>query len=72
MNRGFKGDTRRTMQLADNDTFRAINDEGSLRCHERNFAHVNFFFLRAFVVPQLKRHMQGSTKSLALPLTFKS
>ena len=35
------------MQLADDDAFGAIDDKRALRRHERQFAHENFFFLRA-------------------------
>src|SRR6266446_5342344 len=48
MDGGFKSDPRRTMQLADYHTLRAIDHESALRRHKRDFAHVNFFFLGAF------------------------
>lgn len=46
------------MKLADDDAFRAIDDEAAGRRHERDFAHVNFFFLRAAGVFEPERHVQ--------------
>src|SRR5207247_9529632 len=46
MDRGLKSDPRRAMQLAHYDTLRTIDHKGALRRHERDFAHVNFLFLR--------------------------
>src|SRR5205085_6489970 len=42
---GFESQTGRTMQLADDDAFGAVDDERALRRHERKFAHEHFFFL---------------------------
>ncbi len=36
---------RRTVQLRNDDTLGAIDDEGTRARHERNFAHVDFLFL---------------------------
>ena len=58
------------MQLAYHNAFRTINDERTLRRHERDFAHVHFFFLRAFLLPQLKCHVQGCAVGLPFALRF--
>ena len=44
---GLEGQTGRTMQLADDDAFGAIDDKGALRRHQGQFAHEHFFFLGA-------------------------
>ncbi len=46
----FKRDARRTMQLRDDDAFRAIDDKRALRRHQRQLAHENFFFFAALAL----------------------
>ena len=48
VNAGFESDTRRTVQLAHNHALGAVDHESPLRRHQRDLAHVNFLFLRAF------------------------
>ncbi len=43
--RSLEEHARRTVQLADDDTFRAINNEGAVLRHQRNIAEENFLFL---------------------------
>ena len=40
----FKENAGRTVQLADDDAFRAVDDERALLRHERDFAHVDVIF----------------------------
>jgi hypothetical protein len=39
------------MQLANHHALSTVDDEGALWRHERDFAHVHFLFLRAFLLP---------------------
>jgi hypothetical protein len=59
------------MQLAHHNAFRTIDDEGTLRRHERDLTHVHFLFLRAFLLPQLERHVQRRAVGLPFALRFK-
>src|SRR5437764_5275385 len=70
MDARFECDARRTMQLADHDAFRAVDHESPLRRHERDLAHVNFFFLRPLLLAELKRDVERRAESLALALRF--
>src|SRR5205807_1752254 len=70
MDARFERDTRRAMQLRDNHALRAVNDERSLRRHERDLAHVNFLFLRAFLLAELERHVEWRAIGLSLALRF--
>jgi hypothetical protein len=38
-------DTRRTVQLGNDDPLGPVDDEGPVGRHERNFAHVDFLLL---------------------------
>ena len=58
------------MQLADDDALGAVDDEGALRRHQRQFAHENFFFLGALFLLEKEGHMQGRAKSDALAKAF--
>ena len=40
--------TRRTVQLRDNDALSAVDHEGTVDGHEREFAHVDFLLLHLF------------------------
>src|SRR5205085_11578680 len=64
----FKGDTRRAVELAHHDALGAVDHEGSLRRHQRDFAHVNFFFLRPLLLTELKGDVERRAVSLAFPL----
>ena len=64
----FESDTGRTMQLADDDSFRPVDHERPLRGHERDFAHVNFFFLRPLFFAELESDMERRAEGLAFPL----
>ena len=46
--------------MADNDTFRTVDDECALFGHERKIAHEHllFFYLAGFAVDQTHRHLQ--------------
>ena len=71
MDARFERDTRGTMQLADNHALRAVDDKSSLRRHERDFAHVNFFFFDALFFAQLKSHVERRAIGLPFALRFK-
>ena len=58
------------MQLADDDALGAIDDERALRGHERDFAHVNFFFLGALLLLELEGHIERRAEGLAFALRF--
>ena len=48
------------------DALRAVDDESALRGHERDFAHVNFLFLR----PLLFLEQEGDVERRAVGLAF--
>ena len=58
------------MQLTHHNAFRAVDDECTLRRHERDLAHVHFLFLGAFFLPQLKCHVQWRAVGLPFALRF--
>ena len=58
------------MQLTYNHALRAVNDERTLRRHERNFTHVDLLFLRAFFFSQLESDVQRRAIGLAFALRF--
>ena len=58
------------MKLTDDDALRAVDHEGALRRHERNFAHVNLFFLRPLFLAELESDMQRRAVSLTFALRF--
>ena len=60
------------MQLAYHHALRAINDEGTLRRHQRDFAHVNLLLLGALLLSQLECDVQRRTVGLSLSLRFQS
>ena len=61
-------DPGRTMQLTDHNTLRSVNDKRSLRGHERNFAHVNFLFLRPLFLAELESDMERGAVGLTFSL----
>ena len=66
----FKRDTRRTVQLGNHDAFRAVDHERTLRGHEGQFAHENFFFLDALFFLQLEGDVQGGAIGRAFTEAF--
>src|SRR5947209_871125 len=56
------------MELGDDHAFRAIDHERSLRGHERDLAHVNFFFLRPLLLAELEGDVERRAESLAFAL----
>ena len=67
----FKRDARRAVQLRDDDALRAIDDKRALRRHQREFAHENFFFLRALAfVLQQERDIQRRAIGRAFAQAF--
>ena len=54
------------MQLRDDDALGAIDDEGALRRHERDFAHVNLLLLGPLLFLQLEGDVQRRAEGLAL------
>ena len=61
----FERDPRGAVELGDDNALGAIDDEGALRRHERDFAHVHFFFLGAIFLPEGERDMKRSAEGLA-------
>ncbi len=70
MNAGLKTDARRTMQLADNGPFRAVDDEGSLPGHQGQFAHVNPLLDRRPLVMEGEGHVKGRRIGHPFPQTL--
>src|SRR5882762_9450577 len=60
------------MQLAYHHALRTINDEGTLRRHQGDFAHVHLLFLSAFLFSQLECDVQRRAVRLSLTLGFES
>ena len=58
------------MQLADHDALGAVDDEGALRGHEGQFAHVHALFLDVLVLAEAERNVEGRGESLALALAL--
>ncbi len=58
------------MQLGNNDAFGAVDHERALRRHERDFAHVNFFFLGPFLLAELESDVERRAVGLAFALRF--
>src|SRR6266542_1111972 len=56
------------MQLAYYYSLCAVNDEGPLGCHQGDFTHIDFLFLRAFFFTQLEGDMQWRAVGLSFPL----
>ena len=49
-------DTGRTNQLADDNTFRSIDNEGSVFCHERKITHENLMLVDLVVLFVIESH----------------
>ncbi|CSP90756.1 Uncharacterised protein [Shigella sonnei] len=45
---GVKEDARTTVQLGNDNTLSTVDNKGTVVCHERNFAHVDFLFFNVF------------------------
>ena len=64
--------TRRTNQLADDNTLRSIDHEGACLCHKREVAHEDFMFIDLVLLlidqtdPDFERCCIGSIALLAL------
>ena len=67
---GFKGQTGRAVQLADDDPFGAIDDEGALRGHQGQLAHEHFFLFRPLFLLEQKGDMQRRAVGDALAQAF--
>ncbi len=66
----FEADARRTVQLRDHDALRAIDHEGTLRGHERNFTHVDFSSFVPCSSLSRKGHVQRSAEGLPFAHRF--
>ena len=62
----FKADPGRTVQLSNDDAFRAIDHEGPLFGHQRHIAHVDLFPGFVAIVVQQKFHMQRNIVNAAV------
>ena len=58
------------MELRNNHALGSVDHECALRGHERDFAHVNFFFLRAFFFAELEGDVKGRAVGLPFALGF--
>ena len=58
------------MQLADHDALGAVDDEGALRRHEGQFAHVHALFLDVLVLAEAEGDVKRRGEGLALALAF--
>ena len=58
------------MQLADHDALGAVDDEGALRRHEGQFAHVHALFLDVLVLAQAESDVERRGEGLALALAL--
>ena len=56
------------MQLRHHHSLGAVDNKRSLRGHERDFAHVNFLFLRSLLFLELESNVQRRAIGLALAL----
>ncbi len=70
--RGLERDAGRAVQLRDHHALGAVDDEGALRRHERNFAHVHFLLLDALFLLQPEGDVERRGKGLALALALES
>ena len=70
MDARLESDARGAMQLRNDDALGAVDDERALRRHERDFAHVNFLFLRPLLFPELESDVERRAESLAFALRF--
>ena len=70
MNRGLEADARRAVELGNDDALGAVDHESALWSHERELAHVNFFFLRAAFVLVAEGHIKRGAEGLAFALGF--
>ena len=64
--RGFEADTRRAVELGNDDTLGAIDDEGAAAGHHGQFTHVNALFLGAGLILQLEGHVERGAEALAV------
>ena len=55
----LKANTRRTVQLRNDNAFSAIDDESSFVGHHRNGPHVDFFFFNPCFICQTELDLQG-------------
>ncbi len=58
------------MQLGNNHPLRPVDHKRSLRRHERDFAHVDFLFLRPLFLLELESDVERRTESLPFALRF--
>ncbi len=70
MDAGLESDTRGAMELANDDAFRAVDDKRARRRHERDFAHVDFFFLGPLFFLELESDVERGAEGLAFTLRF--
>ena len=66
----FKRNAGRTVQLADDDAFGAVDDKRALRRHQRQLAHEHGFLLRSLLVLELKGDVEGRAVGDAFAQTF--
>ena len=64
--RGFEADTRRAVELGNDDALGAVDDESAAARHHRKLAHIDALLLGASLVFQLERHVKCRTETLAV------
>ena len=70
MDARLESDTRRPMQLRNDDALRAVDHERARRRHERDLAHVNLFFLGPLLFLELEGNVERRAEGLAFALRF--
>jgi hypothetical protein len=65
---GLKSNAGGAMELGDDHALGAVDYERALRGHERDFAHVDFFFLGPPLFTELEGDMQRGAEGLAFAL----
>ena len=66
----LESQTRRAVQLADDDTLSTIDNKGALGGHERNFAHEHFFLLGTFLFLQQEGNVKRCSEGQAFTETL--
>ena len=71
VNRAFKANARRAMELRNDNALRAIDHKRAGRRHQRDFAHIHLLLLRALLFLELEGHVKrrGIRQTVAHALT---
>ena len=66
----LESQTRRTVQLADDNTLGTVDYKGALGGHQRNFAHEHLFLLGTFFFLQQEGDVKRCSEGQALTETL--